>query len=190
MVDVLEKRLGDLVRELEVQRDQFRRELDKVNAQLDLLSGLVKGDVRPSRTGSVASSPAKSKSTKQAAPKKRGRPKKNKKADGKTEKSAAPAKTTKRGRPAKSKAAVKIRSTAKTTFVAPKTERTLKEELLAIAKSNGGMFRIRDAARALVKAGRYDTNERAGANIQAAIKYYTENFSKEGSERGLYFAKA
>jgi hypothetical protein len=118
------------------------------------------------------------------------------------EKPNKPEKTEKkRGRPKGSKSKAKAKRTEPAGKVSTKTAssasnkktqkpgRTLKEELFSIAKANGGRFRVNEASQQLVKSGRYDDKARAAANIHAAIKYYTDNFVKERSERGLYRVK-
>jgi hypothetical protein len=197
MVDLLEKKLGDLVRELESQRDALRRDLDKVNAQLELLSGLFKGKSSTASTGSSSTSKSSPAPTK--AKRGRGRPPKSASTAPSSSTSSTSTKSSgkkKRGRPPKS--ASKAGSTTSKSKGGAATKGksksngggTLRDELLTIAKANNGMFSIREASKALVKSGRYDTAERAAANIHAAIKYYTSNFSKEGSQRGVYRAKA
>lgn len=161
MADVLEKKLGDLVRDLESQRDQLRRDLDKVNAQLELISSLVRGTPVKKTT---QSSPA-SKKVAQKPKNKRGRPKGKKSAKHSSATSAAKRNT---------------RSAH---------ERTLKDELFSIAKSNGGVLVVRDASKSLVKMGRYDTPQQAAANIYAAIKYYKGSFVRDTSKRGNYKVK-
>lgn len=193
MVDLLEKKLGDLVRELESQRDALRRDLDKVNSQLELLAGLVKGTPSAS-SGSTRKASATDKSAAPSTGKRgRGRPRKSASvASAKSSGSVTSTKSTvkkKRGRPAKA-ASKGVPSTPKPKLKTKPTGGTLREELLSIAKSNNGTFSIREASKALVKSGRYDTAERAAANVHAAIKYYTSNFFKEGSQRGVYRAKA
>jgi hypothetical protein len=165
MSDVLEKKLGDLVRDLEAQRAELRRDLDKVNAQLELIAGLVDGNRKSS---------TKLKPTTPAAPKKstgvrRGRPKKSKTV-------SAKATNHKAGRPAAAHAKAG-------------SGKTLKEELFSIAKTHGGVLKVRDASQALVKSGRYSDKAQAAANIHAAIKYYNANFIRDTAARGVYRVK-
>jgi hypothetical protein len=160
MADMLEKKLGDLVRELENQRDQLKRDLAKVNAQLELIAGLISVPQRVAEKkkadSATVTAPTK---VHKATPRKR-----------------------KVGRPAKKNS--KIVASA-----GSKSERTLKEELVSFAKSHGGVLRVRDASQSLVKSGRYSTKEQAAANIYAAIKYYKGSFVKDNSTRGSYRVK-
>lgn len=165
MVDPLEKKLGDLLKDLESRRDELRRELDNVSAQLDLISGLIGTPVRdrrpPQKTIAASSTVAK-------PPSRSGKAKK-------------------RGRPHKPVAKAKSPAASKKTTHSGKT---LKEELFAIAKSSGGNLRVREASEQLVKSGRYTTTDQASANIYAAIQYYKNNFIRDASTRGVYRVKA
>jgi hypothetical protein len=159
MADMLEKKLGDLVRELESQRDQLQRDLEKVNAQLELIAGLIsvpKGAAPKKAQSGAATLPTK---VHKVAPRKR-----------------------KVGRPANGQSKA-------TSNAASKSERTLKDELVIFAKNHGGVLRVRDASQSLVKSGRYSTKEQAAANIYAAIKYYKGSFVKDNTTRGAYRVK-
>lgn len=162
MSNILEKKVGDLVKDLQGKREQLRRELDKINAQLELLSALANGTVPASK---VARQVKEQVESPVAAPKKgkRGRPAKRRV-----------------GRPAGTTSSKKTSANGK----------TLKEELVSFAKSHGGALRVRDASEALVKSGRYETKEQASANIHAAIKYYTSTFHRDQNARGVYKVKA
>lgn len=161
MSNILEKKVGDLVKDLQGKREQLRRELDKVNAQLELLSALANGTAPASK---VARQIKEQTESPVAAPKrKRGRPAKRRV-----------------GRPAGTSSSKKTSANGK----------TLKEELISFAKSHGGALRVREASEALVKSGRYETKEQASANIHAAIKYYTSTFHRDQNARGVYKVKA
>jgi hypothetical protein len=161
MSDLLERKLGDLIQDLEKQREQLRRDLDKVNAQLELIAGLVGSGTKQSAKGQQqAMAPAE-----KASPNGRGRPK--------NIVAASKASARKPARQTKSSSG-----------------RTLKEELFMIAKSHGGVLRVREASLSLVRAGRYADVAQASANIHAAIKYYKKNFVRDASARGTYKVKA
>lgn len=159
MADVLEKKIGDLVRELESRRDSLKRELEKVSAQIELIAGLV-GTPMSSPKRTVVNTPATK--TQKVTTKKR-----------------------KRGRPAKKSTVASTSNNG-----GAKSERTLKDELVSIAKSHGGILRVREASQSLVKSGRYSTKEQAAANIYQAIKYYKGAFVRDNSTRGTYKVRA
>lgn len=174
MVDPLEKKLGDLVLDLQSRRDELRRELDKVNAQLEVISGLVgtgssQSKARahnPERIVRMASERPTASSSKSAPKKKR------------------------RGRPPKSTSTAKAASTNKTSKRMGKSGKTLKDELVSIAKSHGGSLKVSEASQQLVKSGRYSDAAQASANIHAAIQYYKANFIRDPQSRGVYKVKA
>lgn len=186
MVELLEKKLGDLVKELQSRREQLRRELTKVEGQLELLNGLVKSSTsigRPAAPVSktvVAEKPKSNTAQKQMPS---------------SDKAKKPASTQpekrNRGRPRKDASTSHAKKAAGRAGRKSKSDngKTLKEELIAIAKANGGSFSIKDAALQMVKSGRYFTTERAAANIHSAIANAKESIVRDSKQRGVYKVK-
>jgi hypothetical protein len=55
-----------------------------------------------------------------------------------------------------------------------------REQLIAFARSRGGMFTVTEAAEAFVSSGEYSTKLRAANRVMALIKKYPTSFFAEG----------